>query len=95
MAIGGVKYRNDESVVSGQITTSATLSAIHVLTYDESWAWRRWEESLPRPRWGSAAVCLPSGELLVVGGYNDKGYVRQRSSLPASLTRSLQFSETK
>ena len=74
VAIGGVSYHTVESVISGQSTTSVTSSAIHVLTYDGSWAWRRWEESLPRPRWGSAAVCLPSGELLVIGGYNDKGF---------------------
>ena len=46
----------------------STSSTICVLTNDGSWKRVR-GGNLPEPRHGSAAVCLPSGELLVAGGY--------------------------
>ena len=49
--------------------THTTSSAVHVLTSDGSWERVRGGD-LPEPRHGSTAVCLPSGELLVVGGHD-------------------------
>ena len=50
--------------------TDTTSSALHVLTSDGSWERVRGGD-LPEPRLRSVAVCLPSGELLVAGGYGD------------------------
>ena len=47
--------------------TRVTSSAIHVFTSDRSW--ERMRGDLPEPRCGTVAVCLPSGELLVAGGF--------------------------
>ena len=54
-------------------STRTTSSAVHVLTSDGSWERVRGGD-LPEPRHRSAAVCLPSGELLVAGGYDDIGW---------------------
>ena len=58
MAIGGLDSRTPES------------ANIHLLASSGSWERVRGGD-LPESRYCSTAVCLPSGELMVVGG--DKG----------------------
>ena len=58
VAIGGVD--------SSTLSTSAN---IHLLAIRGSWERVRGGD-LPEPRYWSTAVCLPSGELMVVGGVN-------------------------
>ena len=76
IAIGGINHRTSAVPLMGPKFTAYSVSDIHILIFDGSFIWRRWEESLPESRWGSAAVCLPSGELLVVGGNDLKGWKR-------------------
>ena len=59
-----------------------TSSAIHILTSDGSWEWVR-EGDLPEPCERPAAVCLPTGELLVIGGSD--GHVMKRTVFIASV----------
>ena len=54
-------------------STGPPSAAIHLLTSSGSWERVRGGD-LPEPRSRSAAVFLPSGELMVVGGYN-KGLI--------------------
>ena len=65
-------------------TTHATSSAVHVLTSDGSWERVRGGD-LPEPCHHSATVCLPSGELLVVGGYASHVVGEKRTVFIASL----------
>ena len=58
--------------IGGQVSsTDSPSAAIHLLTSSGSWERVRGGD-LPEPRSRSAAVFLPSGELMVVGG-NSKG----------------------
>ena len=51
-------------------STGSPSAATHLLTSSGSWERVR-EGDLPEPRFRSTAVFLPSGELMVVGGYNN------------------------
>ena len=58
--------------IGGYIKSSrSSSSAIHILTSRGSWERVRGVD-LPEPRGQPTAVCLPSGELMVVGGFNEK-----------------------
>ena len=51
-------------------STRSPLAVVHLLTSSGSWERVRGGD-LPEPRYVSTSVCLPSGELMVVGGSND------------------------
>ena len=54
--------------IGGQDSSTGSPSAVvHLLTSSGSWERVRGGD-LPEPRYWSTAVCLPSGELMVVGG---------------------------
>ena len=57
--------------IGGRDTSTGSPSAVvHLLTSSGSWERVRGGD-LPEPRYWSTAVCLPSGELMVVGGGDD------------------------
>ena len=54
--------------IGGEDSSTPSASAdIHLLASSGSWERVRGGD-LPEPRYWSTAVCLPSGELMVVGG---------------------------
>ena len=59
---------NNIVAIGGQDSSTRTPSAtVHLLTSSGSWERMRGGD-LPEPRDSATAVCLPSGELMVVGG---------------------------
>ena len=59
--------------IGGQDSSTPSTSAdVHLLASSGSWERVR-GGNLPEPRYWSTAVCLPSGELMVVGGCKQKG----------------------
>ena len=72
-------------VAIGGLDSGASTSAdVHLLASSGSWERVRGGD-LPEPRYFSTAVCLPSGELMVVGG--DKGLLEATCTLfVASIT---------
>ena len=62
--------------IGGQDTsTDSLLAVVHLLTSSGSWERVRGGD-LPEPRYESTAVCLPSGELIVVGGFDGQTWTR-------------------
>ena len=57
--------------IAGEVKNSSS-AAVYLLTSSRSWERMR-RGDLPEPRGFPTAVCLPSGELMVVGGY-DRGF---------------------
>ena len=56
-------------------STFSPSTAVHLLTSSGSWERVR-GGGLPEPRRWSTAVCLPSGELMVVGGDDGPTWTR-------------------
>ena len=56
-------------------STHSTSAIVHLLTSSGSWERVRGGD-LPEPRYMSTAVCLPSGELMVVGGVDGQTSTR-------------------
>ena len=69
--------------IGGRDSSARSPSAVvHLLTSSGSWERVR-RGDLPEPRYGPTAVCLPSGELMVVGG--SYGQTSTRTLLIASI----------
>ena len=68
--------------IGGQDSSPHSTSAVVHLTSSGSWERVRGGD-LPEPRYRTTAVCLPSGELMVVGGYD--GQTSTRTLLIASI----------
>ena len=82
MDSSAASLRGSLIAIGGEDTSiHPTSSAVCVLTSDGSWKRVR-GGNLPEPRDRSVAVCLPSGELLVAGGY--AGYEEKRTVFIAS-----------